>query len=100
MLLVFLTPRQALSYPLLFIMILWESMNFHPDKQLFQVAGAGDRTDDPWFTSPTLPPTPRGTTLFQRLSAIFTLKKQSLCIEIRSQNTSGAILSAEKVQIL
>ena len=33
-------------------------MNFHPDKQLFQVAGAGDRTADPWVTSPTLPPPP------------------------------------------
>ena len=37
MLLVFLTPRQALSsHPRVFIMILWESMNF-----LFQVAGTG-----------------------------------------------------------
>ena len=32
MLLVFLAPRQALSsHPHVFIMILWESMNFHPD---------------------------------------------------------------------
>ena len=31
-LLVFLTPRQALSsHPCVFIMFLWESMNFHPD---------------------------------------------------------------------
>ena len=29
-------------------------MNFHPDKQLFQVAGAGDRTTDPWITKPVL----------------------------------------------
>ena len=29
-------------------------MNFHPDKQLFQVAGAGDRTTDPWITKPAL----------------------------------------------
>ena len=28
--------------------VLCESMNFHPDKQLFQVAGAGDRNTDPW----------------------------------------------------
>ena len=35
-------------------------MNFHPVKQLFQVAGAGDRTADPWVTSPMLPPTPWG----------------------------------------
>ena len=32
LLLVFLTPKQALSsHPRIFIMILWESMNFHPD---------------------------------------------------------------------
>ena len=44
--LVFLTPRQALSsYPSIFNMILWESMNFHPDP---------DRTADPWVTSPML----------------------------------------------
>ena len=29
-------------------------MNFHPDKQLFQVAGAGARTADPWITKPAL----------------------------------------------
>ena len=29
-------------------------MNFHPDKQLFQVAGAGDQTTDPWITKPAL----------------------------------------------
>ena len=29
-------------------------MNFHPDKQLFQVAGARDRTTDPWITKPAL----------------------------------------------
>jgi hypothetical protein len=29
-------------------------MNFHPDKQLFQVAGDGDRTADPWITKPVL----------------------------------------------
>ena len=27
-------------------------MNFHPDKQSFQVAGAEDRTNDPWITKP------------------------------------------------
>ena len=28
-------------------------MSFHPDnKQLFQIAGAGDRTADPWITRP------------------------------------------------
>ena len=31
---------------------LCESMNFHPDKQLFQVAGAGERNTDPWITKP------------------------------------------------
>ena len=62
MLLVLLTPIQVLSSHLCaFIMILWESMNFHPDWQLFQVAGAVDRTADPWVTGPTLPHTPRGT---------------------------------------
>ena len=64
MLLVFLTPRQALSSHLrVFIMNFWESMNFHPDQQFFQVAGAKDRTTDPWVTSSMLPlpPTPRGT---------------------------------------
>ena len=29
-------------------------MNFHPDKQLFLVAGTGDRTTDPWITKPVL----------------------------------------------
>ena len=62
MLLVFLSLRQALSSHLrVFIMILWESMNFHPDYQIFQVASAGDRTADPWVTSPTLPPYTMGT---------------------------------------
>ena len=45
---VFLTPRQELvsSHPHVFIMILWDSMNFHPVKQLFLVARAGDWTAD------------------------------------------------------
>ena len=29
-------------------------MNFHPDKQLLQVAGAGDQTNDPWISKPAL----------------------------------------------
>ena len=29
-------------------------MNFHPDKQLFQIASAKDRTTDPWITKPGL----------------------------------------------
>ena len=29
-------------------------MNFHPYKQLYQVAGAGDWTTDPWITKPAL----------------------------------------------
>ena len=29
-------------------------MNFHPDKQLFQVAGSGERTTDPWITKPAV----------------------------------------------
>ena len=37
-------------------------MNFHPHKQLFQVASAGDRTTDPWITRPVLYPYPRGLT--------------------------------------
>ena len=46
--LLFLTPRQALSsHPRIFVMILWESMNFHPVKQLFQVAGTWEQTADP-----------------------------------------------------
>jgi hypothetical protein len=31
-------------------------LNFHPDEQLFQVASAGDRTIDPWFTRSELSP--------------------------------------------
>ena len=31
-------------------------MNFHPDKQLFQVASIGDRTNDPWNARPVLCP--------------------------------------------
>ena len=42
-------------------MSLCESMNFHPDKQLFQVAGAGDQTTDPWITRPVLYPYTTGT---------------------------------------
>ena len=30
--------------------VLCESMNFHPDKQLFQVASPGNQTTDPWIT--------------------------------------------------
>ena len=37
-------------------MILCESMNFHPDKQLFQVAGPWVRTTDPWITMAALSP--------------------------------------------
>jgi hypothetical protein len=36
-------------------------MNFHPDKQLFQVADARDRTTDPWITRPVLYPYSMGT---------------------------------------
>ena len=36
-------------------------MNFHPDKQLFQVAATGDRTTDPWITRPVLYPYTTGT---------------------------------------
>ena len=58
------------------VCFLCESMNFHPDKQLFQVAGARDRTTDPWVKggsnrwplSSTLPPTPPGTPLCSILS--------------------------------
>ena len=46
--LLLLTPRQALSsHPHIFVMILWESMNFDPVKQLFQVAGTWEQTADP-----------------------------------------------------
>ena len=38
------------------LIFLFESMNFHPDKQLFQVAGVVDRTTDPWITRPVLYP--------------------------------------------
>ena len=38
-------------------------MNFHPDKQLFQVAGAGDQTTDPRITRPVLYPYTTGTHL-------------------------------------
>ena len=31
-----------------------ESMHFHPCKELFQVAGARDRTTDPWITKPVI----------------------------------------------
>ena len=35
-------------------------MNFHPDKQLLQVAGTRDQTTDPWITRPALLPTQQG----------------------------------------
>ena len=44
--------RQALKP--CYCSLLCESMNFHPDKQLFQVAGTGDQTTDPWITKPAL----------------------------------------------
>ena len=37
-------------------------MNFHPDKQLFQVAGSEVRTTDPWITRPELYPYTTGDT--------------------------------------
>ena len=40
-----------LADKLCYYLFLCESMNFHPDKQ---VAGAGDRTTDPWITKPVL----------------------------------------------
>ena len=61
MLLVFLPPRRALSSHLrVFIIILWESMNFHPDQQLFQVAGAGIEPPTLGLQVQRSPPTPRG----------------------------------------
>ena len=42
LLLVFLTPRQALSsHSQVFVMILWESMNFHPDNNFFKLPALG-----------------------------------------------------------
>jgi hypothetical protein len=49
-------------------------MNFHPDKQLFQVAGAGDRTTDPWITiykASALPLQHRGTHWSTKLQSCF-----------------------------
>ena len=43
-----------LADKLCYCLFLCESMNFHPDKQLFQVASAGDRTTDPWIAKPAL----------------------------------------------
>ena len=42
-------------------------MNFHPDKQLFQVAGAVDRTTDPWIRRPELYPYTTGDSLINNL---------------------------------
>ena len=36
------------------VCFLCESMNLHPDKQLFQVAGTVDWTTDPWIIQPAL----------------------------------------------
>ena len=38
-------------------------MNFHPEKQLFQVAGTRDPTVDSWITRPELYPYPTGDSL-------------------------------------
>ena len=65
---------QALSFHLhVLIMILWDSMNFLPVKQLFQIDSAGDWTTDPWITSPTLSPTPRG--ILQKLTYLTYVQK-------------------------
>ena len=43
-------------------------MNFHPDKQLVQVAGAVDRTTDPWITRPELYPYTTGDSLPEKVT--------------------------------
>ena len=43
-------------------------MNFHPDKQLFQDAGTGDQTTDPWLQGQRSTPTPQGTHQKKQLS--------------------------------
>ena len=49
-------------------LFLSESMNFHPDKQLFQVASTGDWTTDPWITKPALYPYTMGDSSYFWLS--------------------------------
>ena len=53
-----LYPLGHLNKGFSFLWFLWESMNFHPDWQLFQVAVTGDQIVDPWITCSKLPPTP------------------------------------------
>ena len=55
-------------------MFLCVSMNFHPDKQLFQVAGIGDRLTDLWIKKPVLYPYSMGDPL--NCKDIYAISKQ------------------------
>jgi hypothetical protein len=61
-------------------------MNFHPDYQLFQLAGSGDRTADPWITSPTLPPYTTGDSYQDFLRTMSSIDLISLKIQILGEN--------------
>ena len=51
-------------------------MNFHPDKQLFQVHGPGDRTTDPWITKPALYLYTTGDPLWNILISLFCISNR------------------------
>ena len=54
--------------------VLCEFMNFHPNKQLFQVASAGDQTTDPWIKRTVLYAyTTRDSPILSFISSIFEL---------------------------
>ena len=54
--------------------MLCEFMNFHPNKQLFQVASAGDQTTDPWIKRTVLYAyTTRDSPILSFISSIFEL---------------------------
>ena len=48
-------------------------MNFHPVKQLFQIASTGDQTADPWVTSQMLSPYTTGTSWYSMLLGKYVL---------------------------
>ena len=63
------------------------SSNFHPNKQLFQVAGAGDQTTDPWITrrDQSSTPTPWGLTLFDLINFFGKSNDQNWTFSSRGQ---------------
>ena len=90
------------SHPHVFIIILWQSINFHPVKQLFQIAAAGDPTADPWVTSPTLSHYTTGTSCTAVISQIFpnTFWLQQIKMRNNTENNLNPKLSEKLLPLI